>query len=375
VGLLTALHLARAGVPVTVLEAQPMIVRSPRALAYHPPSIKVLAEAGVLQDAIAAGIEKQDYQFREPVMGTVTTFSSAVLAQLTEYPYNLHLGQHVLAEIFLQHLRRQPAFDIRWNTRVQAVVQDPSGVTVTVDSPAGERELRAPWLIAADGSHSTVRRSLNLAFDGHTWPDRFVATNVYCDLEAHGYAQATFVIDPVHWAIIVKINNDNLWRVTYGESPHLSEEEIRQRVSQHYAAILPPGAPYQIDAVAGYRVHERAAARFRSGRVLLAGDAAHVCNPTGGYGLTGGILDAAAAGKALAAVINGQAGDDVLDRYAAERRRIFLELTSPGASENKRRLAETDPEKKRADREHLRRLGEDADYQRSVLAFTLQLAS
>jgi 2-polyprenyl-6-methoxyphenol hydroxylase-like FAD-dependent oxidoreductase len=109
------------------------------------------------------------------------------------------------------------------------------------------------------------------------------------------------------------------------------------------------------------------------GRVLLAGDAAHVCNPLGGLGLTSGLLDAVILGDALAAVIHGTADDGVLDRYAAERRRVFLEVTGPAAAENKRRISERDPERQRADRQRLRRIREDRAFAREVLLFQFQL--
>ena len=101
-------------------------------------------------------------------------------------------------------------------------------------------------------------------------------------------------------------------------------------------------------------MHERCVEQFRIGRVLMAGDAAHVCNPLGGLGLTSGLLDAIILGDALCAVIAGRAGEELLDRYAQERRRVFTEVTGPTAAENKRRLSETNPEKKRADNERFR---------------------
>jgi 2-polyprenyl-6-methoxyphenol hydroxylase-like FAD-dependent oxidoreductase len=122
-------------------------------------------------------------------------------------------------------------------------------------------------------------------------------------------------------------------------------------------------------------VHQRAAGSFRAGRTLLAGDAAHVTNPCGGLGLTSGLLDAAHLGDALSAVVLGDAPDEALDEYAAERRRIFWEVTSPTASENKRRLAERDPERRRSDLERLRRLDADPAFQREVLLLPEQLRS
>jgi 2-polyprenyl-6-methoxyphenol hydroxylase-like FAD-dependent oxidoreductase len=101
--------------------------------------------------------------------------------------------------------------------------------------------------------------------------------------------------------------------------------------------------------------------------VLLAGDAAHLVNPIGGLGLTGGLLDAFPLSEALIAVIEGRHPDGVLDAWAAERRRVFLEVTAPTAKENRRRVSERDPEKKRADRERLRNLTNNQDAARQAL--------
>ena len=213
--------------------------------------------------------------------------------------------------------------------------------------------------MGADGGRSTVRDALGLSFEGYTWPVRLIATNVYYDFERYGFARANFVIDPVHWAVIVKINNDGLWRVTYGEDASLPESRYRERVPEHYAHLLLGGGDYELEATSPFRVHERCADRFRVGRVLLAGDAAHVCNPMGGLGLTSGLLDGMSLGDALAAVILGRADESLLDRYAAERRRVFREVTGPTAAENLRRMSERDPHKKRLDNERFRRLRED----------------
>ena len=121
------------------------------------------------------------------------------------------------------------------------------------------------------------------------------------------------------------------------------------------------------EAVAPYRVHDRCAERFRIGRVLLAGDAAHLVNPIGGLGLTGGLLDAVSLGDALIAVIAGRRRDDILDAWAHERRRVHLEVTAPTAQENRRRVGERDPEKRRLDAERLQRLTLDPEAAREAL--------
>jgi 2-polyprenyl-6-methoxyphenol hydroxylase-like FAD-dependent oxidoreductase len=375
VGLLVSLVLARAGIPVTVLEAECAIVESPRAIVYHSPTVAALAALGLLEDARAKGVLKQDYQFRASDGTIIARMDMSVIAGDTDHPYNLHLGQHVLAEITLANLERTGLADVRFGHRVVAVSQDARRVTVSAETDEGTRELSAPWLVGADGARSGVRQALGLGFDGITWPDRFVAVNLYYDFEAHGFARANFVVDPDDWAIIPILGRDGLWRVTYGEDASLPESGVDERLPGRLPRLLPGPEPYEVVRAAQYRVHQRAAPSFRAGRVLLAGDAAHVTNPCGGLGLTSGLLDAVHLGDALGAVVAGDASEAALDDYADERRRIFWEVTSPAASENKRRLAERDPARRRADLERLRRLDADPGFQREVLLFPERLKS
>ena len=373
VGLTVALKLARAGVPVTVVDASPEIIQSPRAIVYHSPTIEALAELGLFEDLRAVGVLKQDYQWR--------TIDGAILAAIdmsilepgdTPFPYNLHLGQNTLAAIILKHLLRVPGVEVLWNHRVVGVAQDGAGVDVTVETEDGPTHLRGAWLVGADGAGSGVRAALGLSLEGVTWPEWFVATNIRYDFQQYGWAKANFLVDPDHWAIIPQISED-LWRLTYGEPGHLDRSLLRERLADKLAVLLPGRDPKEPEAFSPYRVHNRCAERFRVGRALLAGDAAHVNNPIGGLGLTNGLLDAVALGNALVDVIAEDAGEELLDLYAADRRRIFLEVVSPASTENKRRLTERDPERRRADRERFARLNTDAALARDVFLFTFKL--
>jgi 3-(3-hydroxy-phenyl)propionate hydroxylase/6-hydroxy-3-succinoylpyridine 3-monooxygenase len=376
VGLITALGLARAGVEVTVLEAEPRIVESPRAAVYHWTVLEPFERLGILADLEARGLSKQDYAFRVFETGETIPYSIGAIADETPYAYNVHLGQHELAAIALEHLERLPGARVSFSARVTDLAHDRGGVTVAAATPDGPLELHAGWLIGADGGRSTVRRALGLSFEGFTWPERFVATNVRHDFDRHGYALATFQIDHVHGAVIVKLDDTGLWRCTYSEDASLPEETVSERLPGHFAVLLPGDQGYELASHAPYKMHQRAADRFRVGRVLLAGDAAHVTNPTGGLGLTSGLFDAFALCEALAAVLLDGADEAVLDAWAEERRRLFLELASPAASELKRLIfSEADPERRREDLEALRRWTSDRDLLRERLRFTAQLRS
>ncbi len=344
VGFLTALDLARQGIAVTVIDAEPAIVRSPRAAVYFHTTLAILDRLGLLEEADAIGYRNSCFAMRWPATGEV------VRTDMRDNPdpgqtitHNLHFGQHLLAELVERHLLRFLHARVLWNHRLTDLAQTGDGVRLTVETPDGEMQLQAGWVVGSDGARSAVRRLLGLAFEGHTWPERFVATNIDYDFAPHGFADANMVIDPDNWAVIAKLGRDTLWRVTYGEDANLDEAAILERLPARFAKILPGDEPYAIDNFSPYRVHERCATSFRVGRVLLAGDAAHACNPCGGLGLTTGVIDADALSAALGAVILRKASEDVLDLYARERRRVFLEVTSPLASNFKRLLSERDP--------------------------------
>jgi 2-polyprenyl-6-methoxyphenol hydroxylase-like FAD-dependent oxidoreductase len=360
VGFLTALGLARAGIEVCVVEAEAAINDSPRASMYFPTTVKILDQLGLLEEALAIGLATTDFCYHVPELGIRIHVDTKIGLPADEpYPYNLAFGQHILAQLVMSHLQRLPNARVLFNHHVVGLAQDASGVTLIVETPQGREEMRAGWLVGADGARSAVRHLLDLPFEGHTWPDRFVATNVRFDFDKYGFDTANMVADPVNWAVVARLGRGDLWRVTYGEDANLPEDEVRRRIPEHYAAILPSAEPYEIVASSPYRVHERCAPRFRAGRALLAGDAAHVCNPCGGMGLTTGVIDAVAAADALTAVIQRRRDESVLDFYSSERRREFREVSSPLATEFKRRMAERDPARRQEDAAMMRRMVED----------------
>jgi 2-polyprenyl-6-methoxyphenol hydroxylase-like FAD-dependent oxidoreductase len=352
VGLLTALGLARQGVEVTVLDSEPEVVRSPRAAVYFHTTISILRKLGLSDEAHAIGLSSTEFMMHWLDTGErVASDMRDALEPGQEFDHNLHFGQHILAELVMRHLAQLPGTEVLWNHTVKALAQTGSEVRVAVDTDEGEVTFEADWVIGTDGARSTVRKLLGLEFEGFTWPDRFVATNIEYPFLDYGFCNANMVVDPVNWCVIGRLGRENLWRLTYGEDASLDEATILERLPERFAAILPdPTVPYRIDTFSPYRVHQRCAPRFRVGRVLLAGDAAHACNPCGGLGLTGGVLDADMLSDALGAVITGRAREDVLDFYAAERRRVFLKVTSPMSTNFKRLLSEPDPVRRAADK-------------------------
>jgi 3-(3-hydroxy-phenyl)propionate hydroxylase/6-hydroxy-3-succinoylpyridine 3-monooxygenase len=334
-GCICALGLAQAGVRVTLIESETRIVDSPRAAVYHWPIVECLESLGIRKEVETTGFRRQEYTYLVLKTGERIDFSLEVLAERTSFPYNVHLGQHRLVEIALRRLVRYSNATVHFNWRLLDLSQDSDGVTLQVMTPECLEEMRAKWVVGADGAGSTVRNNLALEFEGMTWPERFVATNVFYDFERYRYARGTFLIDNAHGAVIAKIDKTGLWRCTYMEDASLSEETFMERLPRVYDVILPGADDYRIERAAPYRMHQRSAPRYRVGRVILAGDAAHVTNPTGGLGLTSGLFDSFALIPALAAVIREGADPAVLDQYSEVRRAMFLHRVSPQAVANK----------------------------------------
>jgi 2-polyprenyl-6-methoxyphenol hydroxylase-like FAD-dependent oxidoreductase len=375
VGLINALGLAQAGVRVTVVEAEPQIIDSPRAAVYFWSVLGGLGDLGILEEAEAAGVRKQDYTYLVRRTGERIVYSMEILMGHTPYPYNLHLGQHQLGDIAMRRLKTFSNATVRFGTRLQTLHQDADGVTLSVTTERETQQLRARWVVGADGAASTVRRRLGLSFDGMTWRERFVATNVYYDFERYGYARATFVIDDSFGAVIAILNNEGLWRCTYMEDATLPEETFLERLPHVYQAILPGQGTYELERASPYRMHQRSAPHYRVGRVLLAGDAAHVTNPTGGLGLTSGLFDSYALYPALTAVILDGANDEVLDRYSASRRDTFVNRASPQATANKQLIFHANGGGRNLEEalQSLRRLATDRDFLWQRLMFTKSL--
>ncbi len=375
VGFVNALGLAQAGVRVSVIEAEPQIVSSPRAAVYFWSVLGGLERLGILEEAEATGVRKQDYTYLVRRTGERVVYSMEILTGRTPHPYNLHLGQHLLADIAMRRLKTFSNATVRFGTRLQQLHQDADGVTLTVVTNRETEELRARWVIGADGAGSTVRRLLGLSFDGITWPERFVATNLYYDFERHDYGRSTFVIDDRFGAVIAILNNGGLWRCTYMEDATLPEETLLERLPHVYEAILPGRGPYELERASPYRMHQRSAQRYRVGRVVLAGDAAHVTNPTGGLGLTSGFFDSYALYPALAAVVLERADDEVLDRYSAARRDTFVNRVSPQATANKQLIYHANGGGRQLEEglASLRRLATDPEFLWQRLMFTKSL--
>ena len=294
VGLLTSIRLAKEGIPVTLLEAQAVIEVSPRAAGYFPPVIAELDRAGVLQDCLKIG-SKLLMEFRwRSLDGDI--LSAMSYDDLTDddrkYRYALMLGQHLLAEVILHHLKGYKNAEILFNHAVTGVSQSAEEVVVTsISAVTSEtKTFRGQYLCGCDGGKSTVRKLTGTSFNGFTWPVQLMSTNVvgYPFEEYNKTAATDYVVDPHCWGHIARISErENMWRVNFGVKHELSDIDMEDTIHEAYTRLFPRPKSmgtlqkneYTVTLMSPYLIHQRRCGSFRTGRILLAGDAAHLTNP------------------------------------------------------------------------------------------------
>jgi len=382
VGLLSAWLLGRRGIPVRLFDVNDQPQADPRAATTHPATLDVLADDGLADDMARVGLVAPIFQFWDrPSAEKVAEFDHALLAGDTQHPFVVQCEQFKTAKLILGRLEKLPNVEVMYGHEVVGVTQTDAAVTIDVRGAGGITSHSGAYLIGADGGRSLVRKQSGIAFDGFTWPERFIVLTTPFDFEAaRGYCPRSYFADPDEWCNCFKVSADGppgLWRTVYPTSPDLSEEELMSdaAVQARMRKFFPADRPYEIVHRNLYVTHQRVAETFRKGRVLLAGDAAHVNNPIGGMGLNGGIQDAANLVEKLLAVLLDKAPDHLLDLYSLQRRTVATEFVQEQSIANKKRLEAKDEDTRRRNLDELRAIAADPDRARRFLLGTSMITS
>jgi 3-(3-hydroxy-phenyl)propionate hydroxylase len=382
VGLLAALLVGRAGLPVRLFDENPALVQDPRAATTHPATLEILGAAGLVGDMARLGLIAPIVQFWDrPTGECVAAFDHALLADETSYPYVVQCEQFKTSRLILDRLRALPHVEVLFGHEVLDVTPHDRAVDVSVRGPEGVRRHQGAYLIGADGGRSIVRKQCGIPFEGFTWAERFLVLSTPFDFEAsRGYCYRSYVADPDEWCNCFKVAADGppgLWRTVFPADPGRSDADLLDdgAVQARLQRFFPSGREYEVVHRNLYTTHQRIAGTFRAGRVLLAGDAAHVNNSIGGMGLNGGLQDAANVADTLAAVILGGGPDALLDLYDLQRRTVVSEFVQQQTIANKRRLEERDPEARRRHLDELRATAADPGRAREFLRRSSMIAS
>jgi len=382
VGLLCAWLLGRRGLRIRLFDNNTEPQADPRAATTHPATLELLAEDGLAADMARVGLVAPIFQFWDRPSGElVAQFDHALLKDDTRYSYVVQCEQFKTARLILDRLRKLPNVEVLFGHEVVDVSPSDGSVAVDVRGPESVKSHAGSFLIGADGGRSIVRKQCGIAFDGFTWPEQFIVLTTPYDFEAErGYCYRSYFADPGAWCNCFKVSADGppgLWRTVFPVIPEQPENEIMSDagVQARIQSFFPSPRPYEIVHRNLYVTHQRVAETFRKGRVLLAGDAAHVNNPIGGMGLNGGLQDAANLAGKLAQVMLEGAPDELLDLYSRQRRTVAVEFVQEQSIANKKRLEARDPEARRRNLGELREVAADPVRARQFLLRTSMLAS
>jgi len=375
-GLIAALALARQDIPVLLLETQAAPEDHRRATTFHPPTLEYLRELGVVDPVMAGGRITPVWQFRDRTHGIIAEFDLGVLAGETDYPFRVQYEQMELNKVLHGILARTPHVDVRFSHEVLDASQDADSAAVRVKTPGGEKTFAGRYVIAADGARSNVRRSLEIGFGGFTWEEKVVQYGTTFDIAAvmPDVAGVAYISDPNEWCVLLHL--PDYWRVSFpsrageDDATALSDAVAEARMASFLGR---PGATVELQRNI-WNIHQRVADDFRQGRIVLAGDSAHINSPMGGMGMNSGVHDAMNLAGKLGRLWRGEAEDSILDRYTRQRRYVALEDVRAQTIRNTRLLNEKDPAVRRKSLDEMRALGADPARTREFLMGSSMIA-
>jgi 2-polyprenyl-6-methoxyphenol hydroxylase-like FAD-dependent oxidoreductase len=276
------------------------------------------------------GMLRRELTLHSPVPGRrpLASVDFSDLEPEADRPGLLILEQAHTERLLLEAVRESGLCEVRFETEAVGLDQHKEGATLTLRDAGGERVLRAAFLVGCDGASSFDRDALGLPFDGMTYSVRPMLADIRIGdgrdalpwprtRNGRGGLTTAIRLSPGLWRLI---------RLERGE-PTAGEEVPDEEVSERMAEVLGEG-PFEVTWASRFRIHRRSAPRFRTGRVLLAGDAAHVHSPAGGLGMNGGIQDAHNLAWKLARALRGGDVDRLLDSYEVERKAVMVESVS-----------------------------------------------
>jgi 3-(3-hydroxy-phenyl)propionate hydroxylase len=365
VGVIAAYRLARAGIDVVLLEADAYCKEDMRASTLHPPTVAMLSDLGVLDTLEAEGLRAPVYHYRNRRTNEVLAFDLGELADVTPYPYRLQCEQFKITRLLTKLIEAHPHGAVRFSRRLLDFEQDADGVTLKVEAPTEIETYGADYVIAADGASSLARKLLEIPFDGFTYPEKFLTLSTAWPVEEaiSGLALVNYVADPEEWCVLLRV--PAFWRVLVPASEDESDASLTsdaKKTDVFRRLVGDDAEALRTEHRTIYRVHQRVARTYRGGRVLLAGDAAHLNNPLGGFGMNSGVHDVWNLTEKLIAIFaEGGDADRLLDLYDRQRRTVMHEFVQAQTIRNKKMLETSSADAQMANqREMAAILGDDA---------------
>ncbi|MFM9943240.1 MAG: FAD-dependent oxidoreductase [Hyphomicrobiaceae bacterium] len=320
VGLVLALDLAARGIKSVVIEKRTRLSEGSRAICWAKRTLEIMDRLGLADELVAEGVT---WQRGKVFHRDAEVFAFDLLPEAGhKRPAFINLQQFRFEDVCIQAAARTGLIDIRWGHEIAGLEAHATGAELSVTTPEGPYRLSCDWLVAADGARSSVRRAMGLGFVGQTFNDQFLICDI--KMQAERPTERWFWFDPPFnpgQSALLHRQAGNVWRLDFQIGPdadrdaEMQPENVARRVRGMLGDI-----DFAFEWISCYRFQCRRIEKFRHGRVLFAGDAAHQVSPFGARGGNSGVQDADNLGWKLALVLGGQAPHALLDSYDAERR-------------------------------------------------------
>jgi 3-(3-hydroxy-phenyl)propionate hydroxylase len=378
VGLCLALALAQQDIAVVLIESMSddnFLDQVPRAGSNHPTTLEFFDHIGLYAKMEPRGLIAPKFQYWDRKDNAlIAEFDHALLKNDTRFPYVLQCERIKIVEEALKMAKAHPLIEVRMATEFVSFEQNSDRVAVQARNAAGENEaLSGSHLVSCEGARSIARRMLDVEFEGFTYPERTINIEVAYDFRKHGYTERNYISDPDEYSNLFHWKGPpDRWRIHFPTAIDDDENELKrpEALQARLKRFLGIDENFEICGCNLYTVHQRVAKKFRQGRVLLAGDAAHVNSPIGGMGLNSGVHDAFNLADKLVRILHDEADDEELDKYERQRRHVAVKHTQAQTIRNKRLLEERDPAVRKRNHDELRRQAEDPALARKFLLRT-----
>lgn len=344
-GLLLAAELWRRDVSCRVIDAHPAPLHWDRATVVHPRSLEIFEALGLLEPLLSQGV-KQRVARLHSAGGKLGEIDLALCGG--RYPFNIGISEEVTESILTAYLERLGG-QVERASRLVELEADDEGVVATIARGGAREQVSAPWLVGCDGVHSTARERCGIELAGHDLPAPWAVFDATVPGWSDSFEANYAYLDKL--PVILTALPQQRWRVYL--RPSSPESDLVADSLTTLRRYLPGIEFADVANPTRFHCHTKVATRYRSGRVLLAGDAAHVCSPSQGHGMNSGLQDAYNLAWKLALVCQGHCAPALLDSYEAERRPVALAVTASG-DEFERAQDLTDPAERHARDEALR---------------------
>ena len=373
VGVVAAIAAAQKGFKVTLLDAALEVDHNPRAATTHPSTLDFIDQVGLIDEFVKQGLVARYFQFWDrDTKSRVAQFDHDLLKDETKFPFVVQTEQHKLVLMGLKRLDTFTDASYQFGIKVTDLLQHSDHVVLTTEMDGQTGQIKADYVIGADGGKSTIRKLLNIEFEGYTWPERFIVLTSIHDFEkSMGCCYRNYFAGSSEWANLFKVTGDDYkgrWRAVFPARTDESDEEALSDASAQ-KRIIELEEACSLESIVHrniYNVHQRVAQKFRVGRVMLAGDSSHLNNPIGGLGLNCGIHDAMELVSSLEDIQKG-ADDTRLDLYEKRRKTLNVQFIQEQTIANKKRLEEKDPNARKDRLDELRKIESDHVLQKQFL--------